>query len=193
MFLRQRHIRDPNHSSLLQTLRAGIVVSALLACVACAEHQPRSLVMTVYSDGAGGKSVARGRYSAAIAEINLHKRTLDLYPSINSTNLCVAYSMTQQWTAAQRACNAAVSEARAEQASMPSWSDGTPARRNEHIAAAYANRAVLHWLSQDTDGAASDLAMAKEFASKADFVARNVAVLSAKDTAGTQDNVSPQG
>jgi len=39
----------------------------------------------------------------------------------------------------------------------------------------------LHWLTDDTDSAASDLAQAKRFAPRAEFVARNLTVLNMID------------
>jgi hypothetical protein len=54
------------------------------------------------------------------------------------------------------------------------------------VAIAYANRAVLHWLTDDTHSAASDLAQAKRFAPKADFVTRNLAALNTLDQTAAQ-------
>jgi predicted protein tyrosine phosphatase len=59
------------------------------------------------------------------------------------------------------------------------------------VAVAYANRAVLHWLTDDTRSAASDLAQAKRFAPKADFVARNLTALNAKGRTVAQVQPTP--
>jgi DNA-binding transcriptional LysR family regulator len=55
------------------------------------------------------------------------------------------------------------------------WFRTAPRRLGRALA--YANRAVLHWLSHDEAGAWKDLANAQELSSQAEFVMRNVAAL----------------
>lgn len=163
---------------ILKTLSVGAAVSALLICTAHAtDPPPRGFVMTVYSDGAGAESLLEGEYENAIREIGPDKYARDLSPSMVSTNLCVAQVKAGQLTAARAACDTAILDAKAEKVSMTTWIPGARARQNDYIAAAYANRAVLHWLSKDVVSAAEDLAAAKRLAPKADFVARNIAAL----------------
>jgi hypothetical protein len=52
-----------------------------------------------------------------------------------------------------------------------------PASDDDYLALAYANRAVMYWLSQDDARAHEDLAHAQELSPRADFVAWNVAAL----------------
>jgi hypothetical protein len=54
------------------------------------------------------------------------------------------------------------------------------------MAVAYANRAVLHWLTDDVQSAANDLAQAKRLSPKADFVTRNVTALQSPHSAIAQ-------
>ena len=48
---------------------------------------------------------------------------------------------------------------------------------DDYLAVAYANRAVMHWLSSEDAAARQDLAQAQELAPGADFVDRNLVAL----------------
>ena len=52
----------------------------------------------------------------------------------------------------------------------------------DYLALAYSNRAVLHWMSNDTAAAQSDLKKAAAAAPKATFVARNLTALQSHTT-----------
>ena len=52
-----------------------------------------------------------------------------------------------------------------------------PSSDTESLAVAYANRAVVNWLSHDDAAAREDLAKARELSPQAAFVARNLAAL----------------
>ena len=52
-----------------------------------------------------------------------------------------------------------------------------PASNSDSLAVAYANRAVVNWLSHDDAAAREDLAKAQELSPQAAFVAQNLAAL----------------
>jgi hypothetical protein len=144
------------------------------AAVAGEEHR---FVFTAYSDAAGGADVMAGHYRAALEQLASRPGTTEPNSSATNTNRCVAYSMTLQWHEARAACDAAVRAAREEQSISPAWWTLAPPRDNDYLALAYANRAVMYWLSQDDAAAQKDLAHAQELSPRADFVARNVVAL----------------
>jgi hypothetical protein len=80
--------------------------------------------------------------------------------------------------------------ARSAAIATPNWGPTGGAHLGD-VAVAYANRAVLRWLTDDTRSAASDLAQAKRFAPKADFVARNLTVLNAEGRTVAQVQPTP--
>jgi tetratricopeptide (TPR) repeat protein len=143
----------------LRSLGAGLAL--LLVSASALADAPHRFVFTAYSDAAGGIDVVVGRYQAALAQLRSYPGMTD--PSSIETNRCVAYSMTRQRQEALAACDAAIRAADERQAR----------------ALAYANRAVLYWLSNDYAAAGRDLAKARELSPRADFVARNVAALKA--------------
>jgi hypothetical protein len=134
-------------------------------------------VFTAYSDATGGTEVVAGRYRAALEELESRARVTDLDPSATNTNRCVAYSMTLRWQQARAACDAAVrgaEEMRSAQAGAWTW---LPASNTDSLAVAYANRAVVNWLSHDDAAARQDLARAQQLSPRAAFVAQNLAAL----------------
>jgi Tfp pilus assembly protein PilF len=48
---------------------------------------------------------------------------------------------------------------------------------NDYVAVALSNRAVLHWMADESDAAAADLKRAEALSPKSDFVHRNKAAL----------------
>jgi len=75
-----------------------------------------------------------------------------------------------------------VHAARAQRTRVPAWLGGIQQSQDEYLALAYANRAVMHWMSRDGGAAQDDLMKARALAPQADFVARNVAALEAHAT-----------
>ena len=151
------------HSHLrARAIGAGLAL-ALVSGAALADGAHR-FVFTAYTDAAGGEEVLEGRYRAALLELRDRPDIMELDPSATNTNRCVAYSMTLQWQQARAACDEAVREA-------------TQASDGEYVALAYANRAVMRWMTHDETAAEEDLTKARELAPRADFVAQNVAAL----------------
>ena len=168
-----RNSRRANCTRNPLALGAGIALT-LLSGGALADGAHR-FVFTAYSDAAGGADVVAGRYQAALEQLRAHRDTMDLDPSAANTNRCVAYSMTLRWQEARAACDAAVRAANEQrQSAQASW---LPASNTESLAVAYANRAVVNWLSHDDAAAREDLAKARELSPRAAFVAQNLAAL----------------
>lgn len=168
-----RNSRRANCTRNSLALGAGIALT-LLSGGALADGAHR-FVFTAYSDAAGGADVVAGRYQAALEELEGHRDTMDLDPSAANTNRCVAYSMTLHWQEARAACDAAVHAATEQrQSAQASW---LPSSNIESLAVAYANRAVVNWLSHDDAAAREDLAKARQLSPQAAFVARNLAAL----------------
>ena len=158
-----------------RALGAGLALT-LLSGTALAAGAHR-FVFTAYSDATGGVAVVNGRYRAALMQLEGFPDAMDLDPAATNTNRCVAYSMTLQWQQARTACDAAVRAADRQRAAIPDWSSWTRSSGDQCLALAYANRAVMLWLSRDGAAAQQDLARAQELAPVADFVARNIAAL----------------
>ena len=170
-----RNTRCANSIRRSRALGTGLALTLMsAAALADGAHQ---FVFTVFSDAAGGDDVVAGHYSAALEELKSDPRSVDLDPSTVNTNRCVAYSMTLRWQEARAACDAAVRAAAEHRNGSPagwSWMDTSA---DDYLAVAYANRAVMHWMSSDDSAARKDLAKARELSPEADFVARNLAAL----------------
>ena len=87
--------------------------------------------------------------------------------------------MTMRWREAHAACDAAVRAASERQNTVPTWLGWTRGSDDELLALAYANRAVMHWMSHDDGAARKDLTRALALSPRSDFVTRNVAALEA--------------
>lgn len=171
-----RNTRRANSARRSRTLGVGLALT--LASTGALADGAHRFVFTAYSDGTAGAELVDGRYRTALEELRSHPGDVDLDPSATNTNRCVAYSMTLQWREAHAACDAAVQAAGGDrQRSGPSqW--GWPASANdERLALAYANRAVMYWLSGEDAAARQDLAKAQEISPQADFVASNLTAL----------------
>ncbi len=162
-----------------------LLTSALVAIsLAANSAEPDSghFTVTVYSNTRGTQELLTGRYDEALVRLQA--------PGVGNatafeaaTNLCVAQMMAGHFESARGTCDAAVKSARSSLA-IPHWGPTAGANQKD-VAIAYANRAVLHWLTDDTHSAESDLAQAKRFAPDADFVTRNLTALSSQDSTDT--------
>ena len=157
------------------TLRTAALAWMLLAAVAHADGA-RKLTLSVYQDTLGAKSVLDGKYDDAIKQLG--SRMNFLRDEIAATtNLCVAQIMTRQWTSAQATCDKAVRQARFDTGDR---SIGGRSDNRSELALAYSNRAVLHWLQNKPEDAASDVGRAHALAPHTDFVSQNWTVLNSK-------------
>lgn len=174
-----RNTRRANSSLRPRALGAGLAL--MLASGAALADGAHRFVFTAYSDSAGGAEIVAGRYRLALEELRSHPGNMDLDPSATNTNRCIAYSMTLRWREAHAACDAAVRAAE-RQSTVPTWLAWTRSSDDELLALAYANRAVMYWMSHDNSAAQKDLTRALELSPQSDFVARNVAALKAHVT-----------
>jgi hypothetical protein len=164
-------------NSLQRRWALGAVLALSLTSGTALADGAHRFVFTAYSDAVGGGDIIAGRYGAALAELTSRSRVTDLNAAASNTNRCVAYAMTLQWQAAHSACDAAVSAASEQRNMSPAWWSWARTPDDDYLALAYANRAVLYWLSRDDTAAQKDLARAQELSPRADFVAQNVAAL----------------
>jgi hypothetical protein len=149
------------------------------------------MVLTAYSNGAGGTSLLKGNYTDALTEIQHYKPQMMIAASAKATNLCVAYAATKQVTEAKTACDAALKQAKYDRLSASRFTPGV-SNENGYVAIAYANRAVVHMLARDEASAKADLDKARILAPNADFVARNVVAVASKSRSTiAQVEVSP--
>ena len=170
-----RNTHRPNSDRRSRILGAAL---ALASGAALAQGSHR-FVFTAYTDVAGGAEVVAGRYRAALEELSGDPSSMALDPSAVETNRCIAYSMTLQRQKAHAACDAAV-RAASTQRNLPSaWWRRSHESDDDYLALAYANRAVLEWMSSDEAAARKDLAEAREIAPQSGFVAQNLAALEA--------------
>jgi tetratricopeptide (TPR) repeat protein len=174
-----RNTRRANSTQRLRALGAGLALTVVSG--AALAHGAHQFVFTAYSDAAGGADVLTGRYRAALEELKSHPGDVDFGPSLTNTNRCIAYSMTLQWQEARAACDAAVHAANDQRKLTPAWSSWERMSDEDYLAVAYANRAVMEWMSDDYAAARRDLAAAHELSPQADFVARNLAALKTHD------------
>jgi hypothetical protein len=137
------------------------------------------MVLTAYTNGAGGPTLLKGNYTEALTQIQRYRPQMMIASSAKATNLCVAYAATKQLTEAKPACDAAVKQAKYDRLSASRFTPGM-SHENAYVAIAYANRAVVHMLSRDEASAKADLDKARILAPDADFVAKNVAAVGSK-------------
>ena len=170
-----RNTRRADSARRSRTLGTGLALT-LMSTAALANGAHR-FVFTAFSDATGGEEVVAGSYGAALEQLQSAADSGQLDRSAIDTNRCVAYSMTLRWQEARAACDAAVREATAQQRKLPAWWSRMDTSADDYLAVAYANRAVMHWLSSEDAAAREDLARAQELAPGADFVALNLVAL----------------
>jgi len=133
--------------------------------------------MAAYTDGRGGMALVSGDYAAAGKALGF-KPTLSAFDSsTNSNNRCVSLTVTKQWDAARAACDKAVSDAERERTSLTAFEIWARAAENDYVAVALSNRAVLHWINEESDAAAADLARAEALSPKSGIVKHNKSAL----------------
>jgi hypothetical protein len=187
MFSHSRHKRSIARSVSLLIASTALVVTGAQASQAA--H--KTLVLTAYSNGAGGETLLKGNYAEAIGEIKRYRPQQMIAASAKATNLCVAYTASKQLVEAKVACDAALKQAKYDRLSASRFALNT-SHENGYVAIAYANRAVVHMLGRDEASAKADLEKARLLAPGADFVAHNVEAIASKSrSAIAQVSVSP--
>ena len=179
-------------SYLRQTSRIipiGLLTSTLLwAGVTANATEPGAdqFMVRVYSNSRGSQELLSGHYDAALARFQPSTGLDETSPFVAATNLCVAQMMAGRFDAARTACDAAVKSARSSAITTPTWGPPAGGAHQVDVALAYANRAVLNWLTDDVQSAADDLGRAKRLSPKADFVIRNITALQSSHSAVAQ-------
>jgi hypothetical protein len=176
-----------------RVLGLAAAVSVLLGSAVQAADAAHNFVLTAYSNGLGGPELISGNYGAAAEALHYGAAPSALDASTTSNNRCVALAMTKQWDSARIACDQAVRDAQQEKAMLPSYQYWARKFKNDYLALALSNRAVLHWMASDTAAAANDLKRAETLSPKADFVERNREALEYSHTnpAVAQVSVAP--
>jgi hypothetical protein len=172
-----RNTRRANSLRWPQALGAGLALA--LASTAVLADGAHRFVFTAFSDATGGDEVVAGHYSAALEELTSATGAGQLDRSAVDTNRCVAYSMSLRWREARAACDAAVHAATEQRTKPPVWWSWMHTSADDYLAVAYANRAVVNWLSNDEAAARADLARAQQLSPGADFIALNLVALEA--------------
>jgi len=160
-----------------QALRLGLAVALLTGSVVHAADQPSKFVLTAFTNATGGHSIVSGDYNTALDELKHPSLSWSQDVATVATNKCVAHAMVGEFETAMAACNAAIASARHDLRFLDFSAISERQQYSEYLAVAYANRAVVDWLSKDASSAASDLASAAELSPRADFVARNITAL----------------
>ena len=169
-----------SYLSQVPRITVGVLTSALLWLGVTANASDQSadqFIVRVYSNDVGSEDLLSGRYDAALAKIETSQSLHVASDFAAATNLCVAQIMAGRFDSARGACDEALKSARSSAISTSTWGPPAGGAHQQDVAIAYANRAVLHWLTDDIQSAANDLAQAKRLSPRADFVTRNVAAL----------------
>ncbi len=172
------HRRD----ALASPMAMCAAVTLAMTCSAKAAEQPHRFVLTAYPTAAGGHALLAGRFQAAARQLLGRTGGPALDAAAVYTNRCVAFSMTRQWHAARRACDAAVRDASRERFDTPPWGDWSQISGDERLAAAYTDRGVMRWFSHDATGAQRDFARARALSPYSSFVRRNLTAMKVRDT-----------
>ncbi len=135
-------------TSTLSLIAAALSIS--IASVALAEG-PVSYEMVAYTDGVGSDTLFAGRYEDAIATVSASRSETLEDRLIAHTNLCVAYTLSRDFSAADDACSNALKVARRADVVV-----GSRLRRHTQTSKALSNLGVLKALQGDIAGAASD-------------------------------------
>jgi hypothetical protein len=160
-------------------------ISLLCVGVATGAEPAHKAILSGYRDSAAGERLMAADYRAVIEELAPHRFAYWKDAVAASTNLCVAYTMTRAWVSAQSACDEAVRLARLEELGSDLYERQA---RDQQVALAYSNRAVLDWLQSKRDSAAADMQRAYSLSPQSEFVSQNLALLAGVNTA----QVSPR-
>lgn len=181
-----RNSRKPMRVLRLAILGAVQGGALLAGSVASAADQPNKFVMTAYINGVGGENIVNGNYQAAIEQTRRAEST----DTTTASNQCVAYTMSGQFSAAQTACDTAVSSARDDVWKLPGMQLWDQQRKQQNLAIAYSNRSVLDWLTRDSAAARRDLSKAGSAAPGTAVVSQNMLALSSPQHANTVAQVT---
>jgi len=160
------------HSSVL-----CLAAAASLLLGSAAQAGEHNFVLTAYSNGRGGPALMAGDYESASKVLKYRPALSTFDTTTNSNNRCVSFTVTKKWDAARTACDQAVRDAEREKSSTPGYEAWARDMQNDYVAVALSNRAVLHWMTDESAAAAADLKRAEELSPKSAFVQRNKSAL----------------
>jgi len=187
-------LKQKRHTGKLAAATAAIPFSALAIFSAVAANAADvtapKLMLTAYINGAGGESVMAGKYDEALTEIKRDRAASSDAYTAKITNQCVTYTVMKQIPQAMSACDEALRAAKYDRLSALRFAPGS-AIQNSYVAIAYTNRAVVHMMAKDIEGAKSDLARAKSLAPDAEFVSKNLLAMETSSSKIAQVNVAP--
>jgi hypothetical protein len=170
----------------------AIAAASILSAVAAhaADVTSQKLVLTAYINGAGGESAIAGKYDAALTEIKKDRSaSSDMYAA-KITNQCVTYAAMKLIPQAMSACDEALRAAKYDRLAALRYAPGS-SQQNTYVAIAYTNRAVVHMMAKDVEGAKSDLARAKSLVPDAEFVSKNLLAMETSSSKIAQVNPVP--
>jgi hypothetical protein len=170
-------MRASSRNSREKGSRLGLAAAAALLLGSAAQAGEHNFVMAAYTNGRGGQALVSGDYDAAGKALGFKPNLSAFDSTTNSNNRCVSLTVTKQWDAARAACDKAVRDAQRERMSLTAAESWARSAENDYIAVALSNRAVLHWMTEESDAAAADLARAEALSPKLPFVQRNKAAL----------------
>ena len=170
-------IRLPENLSMLA--RSSLALAALLSSIPAVGHSVQSsLEMTVISNEAFGAAVLEGQLDTTIRRIEaLDTRWANEF-SINN-NLCVAYTKNGELKQARKACDAAITEVRADVRGRSAFRFQVDRR---HAAIALSNRGVLHAVTGDRDSAMKDFRKAVKLRARLAAPRKNLEFLENNET-----------
>jgi len=169
-------MRSYSHSRVRSSL-FGLAAAASLLPGFAAQAGEHDFVLAAYTNGRGGRALVSGDYDTAGKALGF-KPTLSAFDtSTNSNNRCVSLTVTKQWDAARAACDKAVNDAERDRTSLTAFEIWARPAENDYVAVALSNRAVLHWMTDESDAAAADLERAAALSPKSAFVQRNKSAL----------------
>jgi hypothetical protein len=155
----------------------GLAAAAALLLASAAQAGEHNFVLAAYTNGRGGQALVSGDYETAGKVLSYKPTFSEFDTSTNSNNRCVNLTVIKQWDAARAACDKAVSDAERERAALPATESWARATENDYVAVALSNRAVLHWMVDESDAAAADLKRAEALSPKSTFIQRNKSAL----------------
>jgi len=181
-------LKQKRHTGKLAAIAATSIFAAVAANAA--DVTAPKLMLTAYINGAGGESVMAGKYDEALTEIKRDRSASSDTYTAKITNQCVTYAVMRQLPQALSACDEALRAAKYDRMSTLRYAPGSLSQ-NSYVAIAYTNRAVVHMMSKDVEGAKSDLARAKSLAPDADFVSKNLLAMEMSSSKIAQLYVAP--
>jgi hypothetical protein len=179
----------PSASKAGATALAAASILSAVAAHAADVTSPK-LVLTAYINGAGGEAVMAGKYDAALTQIKRDRSASSDAYTAKITNQCVTYAALRQIPQAMSACDEALRAAKYDRIATLRYAPGA-SYQNSYVAIAYTNRAVVHMMAKDVEGAKSDLARAKSLAPDAEFVSQNLLAMETSSSQIAQLNVAP--